>query len=227
MKLVRLTSDPHTICQPEMGDSMVHCVQQPSAEMGRFTVPPARTQLPRCDIRPIDDADFEACAAIYRLNAADQLPPAYSTYFLEWLRAREAQVFVAETNGQVRGFGGLNTHQQYNMRVATLAFGTVHPAYHRQGFGTALLLGRLATLPDCDMDWELYAITTTDPKTFYHQFGFSWIGSFPRHDGPEFDLHRALFDKGCQKTCHSILRDASIFLVNGGVADPSIVSAVG
>jgi ribosomal protein S18 acetylase RimI-like enzyme len=204
---------------------MVHCVEHPFSKKGRFTVPAARTALPRCDIRPVDDTDFATCAAIYRLNGTDQLPPAYSKYFLEWLHTRQAQVFVAEVNGQVRGFGGINLHQQHNMRVATLAFGTVHPAYHRQGFGTALLLGRLATLPDADSNWELYAITTTAPDTFYQQFGFSWIGRFPRHDGPEFDLHQALFDKACQKTCHSVLRAASILLVPSSVASAPLTSA--
>jgi ribosomal protein S18 acetylase RimI-like enzyme len=205
---------------------MDRCVPQSPAEKGRFAIPAARARLPPCNIRPIDGADFDACAMIYRLNGAAQLPPAYWAYFLDWLHTREAQVFVAEVNREVRGFGGLTMHQQINLGLATLSYGTVHPTHHGHGFGTALLLGRLAMVPESEIPWEVFASTTSDAGRYYQQFGFSWVGRFPRQDGTSLDLYSALFDRAGQKTCHAALREASIFLAPSSGAGPPITAAV-
>lgn len=61
--------------------------------------------------------------------------------------------------------------------VAGLGFGMVHPAYHRQGFGTVLLLSRLAVLWSPSGRSLVLLNTTGGSETFYCRFGFKFASS--------------------------------------------------
>jgi GNAT superfamily N-acetyltransferase len=204
---------------------MTRSVKPILGEEGQFTVRRARAPLPRCHIRAIQNADFNACVAIYRLNEAGQFPPVYAQHFLEWLYGRHASVLVADVDGEVRGFGGHNVHRQPTISIATLTFEMVHPNHHRQGFGTALLLAQIAALAEADHDWYVCISTSSGTETFYRQFGFSSVGPLMYDGGRHFDLHRARLDKDTHRSCGAVLRAASISLDATNVVGPPMASA--
>lgn len=139
---------------------------------GRFALPAGPRRLPACTLRLLADEDIPACEALYRLNEPDRFPPGYFGCFSDWLRQRRALILVAEVGGQVRGLGGVNMDMVGPLAYAALTFGMVHPAAHRQGFGTALLLARLSLLPLPARHWTVLLTTTGGSETFYRRFGF-------------------------------------------------------
>ncbi len=139
----------------------------------RFRIPKSTTLLPPCRVRRMSEADFDACDRIYRLNELEHLPAGAFERFQKYVRARMAEFVVIEIGGAVRGFGGIVVPKSESAKIATLVFGMIHPDDHRKGYGTALLLARLASLPKptsyCMV--VLYAIDRS--RTFYDRFGFS------------------------------------------------------
>ena len=133
--------------------------------------------MPKCTIRLLREGDLEACEAIYRLNEPAHFPPGYFPKFADWLRNGRALILVAEQDGAVRALGGVNAQDRDGRYIASLSFGMVHPAYHRQGFGTALLLARLALLQSTK-EYSFACLTTAGgSETFYGRFGFSFVNA--------------------------------------------------
>lgn len=142
---------------------------------GQFRMAPRRGGFPDCNIRLLREDDIEACEAIYRLNEPIHFPTGYFAQFSDWLRHRRSLIMVAEQEGAVLALGGVNAQEQGGRHVACLSFGMVHPAHHRQGFGTALLLARLALLRTTQQ-FSFVALTTVGgSETFYGRFGFSFV----------------------------------------------------
>lgn len=131
--------------------------------------------MPKCTIRRLQESDVEVCETIYRLNEPGRFPAGYFQKFADWLRNGNSLILVAEQDGDVRAFGGVNAQDRDGRYVAYLSFGMVHPAHHRQGFGTVLLLARLAMLKTTKE--FSYAVLTTvgGSETFYERFGFSFF----------------------------------------------------
>jgi hypothetical protein len=61
---------------------------------GRFFIPKLQAELPKCEIRVLQDGDFEACEAIYHLNEPTHSPPGYFPRFSNWLRNRRALILA-------------------------------------------------------------------------------------------------------------------------------------
>lgn len=165
-------------------------------ERDRFCMPVSQRLPPRCRIRLFRQDDCLAAEEIYRLNEPGRFPPDYFDHFAAWLRSKESLILVAEDDGRVVGLGGvhyLETKYPTGTVFAALAFGMVHPQRHRQGFGTVLLLSRLAALPRPEPDYSILITTTGGSETFYERFGFRSIGRMPaeaRIDAEIFDTYR-------------------------------------
>lgn len=90
-------------------------------------------------IRAIKNSDIDAVAAVHQAAFARQ------NYSNEWIRCNVAaypkmQFFVAESNGEIRGF--IHWTQKSGFReqvVLELEQIAVHPNFHGQGIGTSLI----------------------------------------------------------------------------------------
>jgi ribosomal protein S18 acetylase RimI-like enzyme len=115
-------------------------------------------------------ADFDACVALYASNEPDHVPKGYRPDFEQWLTDGEALILIAESDSVPVACGGIA--YQHSPAVAALTFGIVDAQHHRRGFGTTLLMARLALLnPDPDGCTVGMEVTSTS-FSFYRRFGF-------------------------------------------------------
>ena len=169
--------------------------------------------LPACRIRPVTEADYAACEEIYRLNEAAHFPPDVFEHFLAYLHSGRAYFLVAEVDGKVRAFGGVSIHAHAGADVAGLGFGMVHPEFRKQGYGTALLLARVATLPPPRKLWLLLITTTGGSETFYGRFGFTFSCRLANPKaGVKLDHYYVKVPPVLQRKCRQLLERASIKL---------------
>ncbi|KAI1694045.1 acetyltransferase (GNAT) family domain-containing protein [Ditylenchus destructor] len=145
---------------------MLERLRQFLAEKYRFRIPIRADVLPRCTIRLLEEKDFATCESIYLLNEPGRFPQGLFPHFADWLRNGKTLMLIAEVDGQIRGFGGVNAQEEDGKHFVWLSFGMVHPDHHRTGFGTTLLLARLA-LAESRHDRCTALLTTTGaPKPF-------------------------------------------------------------
>jgi ribosomal protein S18 acetylase RimI-like enzyme len=98
----------------------------------------------------------------------------------------------------------------------------VHPAFQNKQFGTALLLARLAALPEPSDRWVIRMSTVGGSHTFFRRFGFDKYGRFPHETGRTFDWYLSRLDRRDWQDCRSALAKASIELNLAGAAVPEI-----
>lgn len=139
----------------------------------RFRIPASITRLPSCRVRRMSESDLEVCDRIYRSNEGAHLPAGAFERFHTYVRAHRADFVVIEADGSVRGFGGITVPKSGPAKIATLVFGMIHPDDHRKGYGTTLLLARLASLPQPASDCAVVLYATDQSISFYDRFGFS------------------------------------------------------
>lgn len=188
----------------------------------RFDVFAAQRPLPRCRFRPFIDADFDACAEIYRLNEPGRFPGGYFDHFAEWLLSRRNLVLVGEVAGEIRACGGIGMRRERTVDFAGLNFGMVHPAYHRQGYGTTSLLARLATLPPPASRWLASLTTAGGSETFYRRFRFVRHSRMTDERGTEFDQYYTFLYPGDWRACRKILTVAGVSLDTAGIEIPAL-----
>jgi len=130
------------------------------------------------------------------------------------LLERRAYVLVAEHDGKIVASGGLH----YFMRrdVAVLSFGLVHPEFHENGIGTALVLARLALLdPDREAckPYRAYRVliwSVAKSIGFYHRFGFeTWTYWKDKH-GQQHPAGGLMFSLRDIVKCRELLRSQGI-----------------
>ena len=139
----------------------------------RFRIPTSTTRLPSCRVRRMSEGDLEVCGRIYRLNEAGHLPAGAFDRFHNYVRTHMAEFVVIEADGAVRGFGGITVPKSSPVKIATLVFGMIHPDDHRKGYGTTLLIARLASLPRPADDCAVVLYATDRSVSFYDRFGFA------------------------------------------------------
>lgn len=186
----------------------------------RFVIPISRSPLSRCLIRPVTAADYDSCEAIYRLNEPAHFPDGYFDRFRKWLREGDNLVLIIEADGQVRACGGVARYGASDNVI--LSYGMVHPAFQGKQFGTALLLARLAALPEPPSQWLIRMSTVGGSHTFFQRFGFGKYGSFPHEGGRVFDWYCSRLSRRDWQDCRSELVKASIDLNMAGAAVPEI-----
>jgi len=196
-----------------LGERILNTLRYWLRDHDEFFVRDPQRPLPACRIRPLQDADFEACEEIYRLNEAAHFPPDFFGEFQDFFRGRKAYVLVAEVEGAIRGFGGISIHPHHAIQAAGLSFGMVHPDFRKQGFGTALLLARLASLPTPRKVWIVMMSSAGGSATFYARFGFSYARDYiDPGSSLEFSQFYVKLRSGDRIECRHILEKASIVL---------------
>jgi ribosomal protein S18 acetylase RimI-like enzyme len=175
---------------------------------GRFRIPDLSHPLPECVIRPLEQRDHEVCLKIYLSNESEHFPTGYFEDFLELLRSEESLFLVAESAGEIRGFGGVAIKE--DTAAVCLSYGMVDPAYHRCGYGTAILLARLSALPRPKHNW-IVSLTTAGPAgTFYKRFGFVFYQRFKHRLGADLDMHFARLNIDGWLDCSKALTASSV-----------------
>jgi len=135
--------------------------------------------------RTYTPGDFGRCVEIHDANAEGRFPQGSRRDFLDYLQRVPTGLIIAETEGEIAGFGGLSVVSE---NVHVLCFGMVHPEFQGLGVGSTLALPRLqaaARVPDVHFV-VIYAVQKS--LTFYERFGFEshavWIGP----DGKEYPI---------------------------------------
>jgi [ribosomal protein S18]-alanine N-acetyltransferase len=115
-------------------------------------------------IRHYKPTDFSACIYIMQCNTPQWFHPDEEREFAHYLETEIEDYFVAELEGVVVGCAGLNT--QKDTENITLSWGMVHPAFHQQRIGVALLSHRI------EYAREKYHAKTLAVRTSQLAFGF-------------------------------------------------------
>jgi [ribosomal protein S18]-alanine N-acetyltransferase len=115
-------------------------------------------------IRTYQTTDYQACIYILQCNTPEWFHPDEEPEFAYYLKHELEDYFVAELEGVVVGCAGLNTKN--DTETIILSWGMVHPAFHQQRIGIALLQHRTAYAR------EQYKAQTLVVRTSQMAFGF-------------------------------------------------------
>jgi len=197
---------------------------------GLFAGPPGFDTLPalgRCRpirVRPYTDADFDVCLGIYKRNEPGRFPEKYIDRFIKVLRDHTSLMLLAEDQDRVVGFGGVNVGGPSSENLAWLSFGMVEPALHRQGYGTTILLARLAALPEPPVAYVLGIGTAGSSDSFYERFGFhTQLVGLPEDSEFKFNFFQVVFAREHWRLCRTILKKAGTTLDLGNAVVPENV----
>jgi ribosomal protein S18 acetylase RimI-like enzyme len=183
-----------------------------------FFVPQDRMDLPSCLVRAFQPDDLARCVEIYGMNEGHYFPKGFSDDFEASLTDPENLVLVIEAGGMVVACGGI--HVLADSQHAMLGYGMVHPLYQRGGFGTVLLLSRLAALPRPQVPWEIQMTSAGPSWTFYAQFGFSFKGQFVHANGVRLGYYTARLGASGWNACSLTLGVSGIRRLTTGIGVP-------
>ncbi len=126
-------------------------------------------------LRPIVGRDHSDCLAIYRANFEQGLiPDHYEPEFLETLEDPDTLTLLMQDGDDVVGCGSI--HYLGSHAQAHLAFGLIHPSRQRRGYGSRLLVARIALLRENHGNTTVTLCATENSVGFYekvvgfHQF---------------------------------------------------------
>ncbi len=186
----------------------------------RFTQPPRKRPLPQCRIRPYEKGDYEKCVEIYKLNEPGRFPPGYLDCFRDWLPDVNNLRLVSEVAGEIRGVGGIGVRKYPHLDLAALSFGMVHPAWHKQGYGTVMLLARLASLPLPHAEWTAHMVTAGGSERFYGRFGFVYWDSPADEFGVKLPHYISKVYEPDVQDCRNTLSQAGVMMDTAGLSVP-------
>ena len=199
---------------------MLKWIRSAFAPKNRFTIPELQNRLPACCIRVYRENDFEACAEIFRAHEGTHFPHGVFDDFARLHKSVDVRplILIAQSEGELRAFGGITILT--GQRFAYLTFGMVHPEHQRSGYGSALLLARLAALPKPLFDWKLVLSTAGPSASFYARFGFRHTSRYTHPLGLELDQYVARLDLRGWTDCFKRLWEAPIRIEWEGMSVP-------
>ena len=156
-------------------------------------------------VRGYREEDRNACVEIFESNAGEFVPPDRAL-FLKSIDANPAGFLVADSSAGLIACAGLSLGSD---GAAHLWMGLVHRRYHRRGFGTLMLLTRLAMLQDDVTTVSLETSEKSEP--LYLRYGFRRC-SEPEHRHPgdltHFYMYRVTTGAECDQI-RAFLRSSS------------------
>jgi len=176
--------------------------------MPRAFVPVVPKPLPPdTSLRVYHSADRECCLAIYSENEPGHFPPGFSDVFEQTLDRPDYLKLVLNVQGRLAAVGAIGLFpRMIGLQNVWLAFGMVRPDVHGQGLGTALLLARLAALPEPKLPMKVLLSNVARSESFLERFGFEYQGQMPGlAGGPMLDVRAALLDRGSWQRCREIV----------------------
>jgi GNAT superfamily N-acetyltransferase len=149
--------------------------------------------------RRYNENDSARCIQIYRLNEPGRFPTGGLAHFAKYLEEDGDRLIVAELDGSIVGFGGLNPMGE---QVSCLCYGMVDPEFQRHRIGATLLLLRIAQLKPHALGcyFFIYAVNASLP--IYKRFGFQQSDNWKWEDGQEFPSGGVLINQALH---HSII----------------------
>ncbi|MDP9759631.1 MULTISPECIES: GNAT family N-acetyltransferase [Agrobacterium] len=124
--------------------------------------------------------DFNACLAIFDGN----VPTFFSqdervefAQFLDDLGSSTSSYLVITLHGRIVACGGLSIGP--TPTIASLSWGMVDPAHHRQGLGTRLTYERLKLARSSAEIAEVVLATSQHTSRFYERHGFRVVETTP------------------------------------------------
>lgn len=187
---------------------------------GRFDPQRAAGRMPACRVREITPADQDACISIYKENEAGHVPSGFLAEFEQSLRSDACLWLGVEDGPEIVGAGGIARVAGTDQGVA-LVFGTIRPDRQRMGYGTALLLARIASLPSPSPIWRVVMTSVTESVGFYKGFGFGFVKRFADEDGSEWDTYHAEVSLRAWAESRAILADNDVVFDADAVALPT------
>lgn len=143
--------------------------------------------------------DKEQCIAVFESNlpkyfAQEELAP-----FIQWLdvqgnnagpaysNSEKDAYYVIEENGKIVGCGGF--YLVKGAKKANLAWGMIHRAYHKKGFGTALYLYREKEIHAHYPEYTITLGTSQHTFPFYEKMGMRVVANFKNGYGVGIDRY--------------------------------------
>ncbi|MEM6513975.1 MAG: GNAT family N-acetyltransferase [Pseudomonadota bacterium] len=157
---------------------------------GRFDPSPAARRLPAATVREISAADHESCIDIYKQNESRFFPPDYLQFFVEELSSDSHLWLGIEEDGQLLAVGGIREAEE-DTAAAALSFGMVRPDKQGMGYGSILLLARIASLPKPDPNTRIIMSSVEKSSGFHNRYGFAFVTRIRMQDGIELDHYYA------------------------------------
>ncbi|WP_079467498.1 GNAT family N-acetyltransferase [Chitinophaga ginsengisegetis] len=149
-------------------------------------------------IRPYTPSDKPACIAAFKSNMPGFFAPAELPDFEEWLRKQDArytspqknnneQYYVATLEEQVIGCGGyyIDTAKQ----EASMTWGLITHALHKQGYGKQLFLYRVHVIQSICPLCRIRLDTTQHSYLFFGKLGFVVTCIIKDSYGPGLDRY--------------------------------------
>jgi N-acetylglutamate synthase-like GNAT family acetyltransferase len=159
-------------------------------------------------LRPYQRA-ISTDASTFTAKTNLRFPAGYLSHFEAALEGGKSTFLVFEDHQQVVvGCGGIGIETFGVHRGAVLCFGLVDPARHCSGIGSALLLGRLVTLPESD--WTLVLFAVASSRGFYERFRFRHLPNVV--SAAHSFVYRATMFLSDQRDCRYLLESADIDL---------------
>lgn len=121
-------------------------------------------------VRSLSDSDVSRCFELYSLNEPGRFPPNTRDQFRDSVLRGNSYYLAIEVAGRVMATGGMSYYA--SPHLAVFCFGLVDPAAHGRGFGTILLLSRLALLNDRRPAYQVLIFALESSIGFYRRFGF-------------------------------------------------------
>ena len=162
-------------------------------------------KIPSIIIRELKPNDVESCVDIYLKNEPGRFPEGYLEEFKRSIVSDSFLWLVVEDADQIVGIGGVCRDSQ-DATICHLSFGMIRPDRQGEGLGSALLLARLAALPEPQPSARVFMSSVDGSTRFFTRFGFTFFGRAPMDWRPmEFDIYYTVLSKPAWSACAAIL----------------------
>lgn len=128
-------------------------------------------------IRAYIKSDKQSCLKAFKSNVPDYFTEEEIVDFENFLSrierdAYKTYYYVLIYNDKVIGCGGFG-EKDTNKNIISLAWGLIHKAYHKKGFGKKLLLYRIEQIKKLKLNFPITLDTTQYSYGFFEKYGFS------------------------------------------------------
>lgn len=147
--------------------------------------------------------------AIYSQNEPGRFPQGFDKEFQQTLDGTDYLKLVLCLEDRPVAIGCVGEFKgMFGARNVWLIFGMVHPDFHGQGLGSALLLARLAALSEPANSTNVLLSPVARSREFFKRFGFEYQGNMPGRLGvPGFDVDGAQLDSNGWRACREAVRE--------------------
>ena len=135
--------------------------------------------------RPYRSADRDACLALFDSNTPRFFDATERAGFAGFLDDIDGRYEVLEQDGRIVACGGWSVEPEGT--TASLCWGMVDQARHRQGLGAALTEARIAAARAHPGLTALRLGTGPETATFYARYGFTVVSVVPDGNAPGID----------------------------------------